>query len=78
MTKLTPEEQTCLVFASRYAHDRNTSAALIVVNTILQNWDRLTQHTKEQLFREARSEAMYNLDDWYRLYQKYESEKVPL
>ena len=78
MTQLTPAEQTCLVFAARYSHDRNTSAALIVVNTILQNWDRLTQHTKEQLFRDARADATCNLGDWYRMYQKYESEKVPL
>ena len=78
MTQLTPAEQTCLIFAARYAHDRNTGAALMVVNAIMQNWDRLTQHTKDQLFREARAEAMCSLDDWHRLYQKYESEKVPL
>ena len=73
--QLTPAEQTCLIFAARYAHDRNTGAALMVVNAIMHNWDRLTQHTKDQLFREARAWAGYNLDDWYRLYQKYESEK---
>ena len=73
--QLTPAEQTCLVFAARYAYDLNTGAALMVVNAILQNWDRLAQHTKDQLFREARAVAVYNPDDWRRLYQKYESEK---
>ena len=78
MTHLTPVEETCLIFAARYAHDRNTGAALTVVNAALRNWDAISDRTKEQLYNEARQEAMCNLDDWYRLYQKYESEKVPL
>jgi hypothetical protein len=60
---LTPAEQTCLIFAARYAHHRNTGAALMVVNAILQNWDRITPRVREQLQREA-EEATYNLEDW--------------
>lgn len=60
-------EQSCLVFAARYAHTRNTGAASMVVNTILENWDRLIPETQEQLKREAEYEATCNFEDWGKL-----------
>jgi hypothetical protein len=54
------------VYAARYARNRNTGAALQVVNQILAAWDELDEQTKAQLQREAR-EAQYNHDDWARL-----------
>jgi hypothetical protein len=67
-----PEElptftQTSLVFAARYAHTRPTGAAYQVVNSILYHWDELEASTKEQLVREAKNEATYNMEDWNRL-----------
>jgi len=59
-------EQSCLVFAARYAHNRSTGAAMIVVNTILANWDFLSPETQMQIKREA-GEATSNLDDWQKL-----------
>ena len=60
---MSPAEQTCLIFAARYAHHRQTGAALQVVTAIAQNWDKLSDHTREQLQREAK-EATTNLEDW--------------
>ena len=62
-------EQSCLVFAARYAHTRNIiSTAFIVINVILKNWDRLTILTQTQLKREAENEAenetIYNKNIW--------------
>jgi hypothetical protein len=66
---LSEGEQSCLVFAARYAHTRNTGAALMVVSTILYKWDRLTLETQVQLKREAK-EATYNLEAWQKLLDK--------
>lgn len=57
------------MFAARYAHTRNTGAALMVVSTILDNWDSLTLETQAQLKREAK-EATYNLEGWQKLLDK--------
>lgn len=60
-------EQSCLVFAARYAHTRETGAAAMVVDTALLNWDRLIPETQAQLQREAAHEATCNMEDWKRL-----------
>jgi len=61
------KEDTILIFAARYAHSRNTAAAFVVVGQILANWHMLSKSTKEQLKREAKNEAVYNLSDWAKL-----------
>jgi len=58
--------QSCIVFAARYAHSRNTGAALSVINAIKANWDKLDEGTKEDLRRESH-EATENLHDWSEL-----------
>ena len=60
-------DQSCLVFAARYAHTRETGAANMVVTTLLAHWDRLIPETQAQLKREAANEATCNKDDWQRL-----------
>lgn len=64
---LSPAEQSVLVFAARYAHTRKTGAAMIVVDAILENWDKLTHLTQEQIRKEARNEATCNFEDWRQL-----------
>lgn len=61
---LPADMQTCLVFAARYAHDRNTSGAYLVTRALLSNWDKLSPNTQKQLHKEARNEATCNLEDW--------------
>ena len=58
--------ETMLVFAARYAHNRNIGAALTVVSSIIDQWPNITISTREQLVREAR-EAEYNKPCWKRL-----------
>ena len=67
--KLTYQEETMFVLAARYAHNRQTGAALQVVTEILNKWDRISDFTKEQLKREAK-EASFNHDDWALLIDK--------
>ena len=67
--KLTYREETMFVLAARYAHNRQTGAALQVVTEILKKWDRISDFTKEQLKREAK-EASFNHDDWALLIEK--------
>ena len=57
-------EEDILVFAARYAHTRNTYAALVVIEHAIDVWDKLSHHTKEQLIREARNEAIYHQPKW--------------
>lgn len=67
MDNLTSGEESCLIFAARYAHGRQTSAASVVVSGILSKWDRLSDGAKSQLKREAETSAAGNIDDWKRL-----------
>lgn len=55
-----------LVFAARYAHHRNTGAALAVCNAIAQEWDNLDRDAQTQIQRES-FEAEYNQDDWQKI-----------
>lgn len=56
--------QNCLVFAARYAHSRQTGAALMVCKTIEKHWSELDAETQAQLKREAAAEAVGNESDW--------------
>lgn len=58
-----------IVYAARYAHARQTGAALQVVSCAIKNWDKLSARIQEQLVREASNEATYNHNDWQRLIQ---------
>lgn len=61
-------DETCLVFAARYAHSRYTAAAMVVVSTVIARWDELSPSTRDQIIRESKNEASCNLDDWQRLW----------
>lgn len=63
---LSGNEQSCYVYAARYAHGRSTGAAMQVVNTILHLWDKFEYRTQQQLKAEA-EEAVCNKDDWQKL-----------
>lgn len=65
-TLLSDRMQSCLVFAARYAHDRNTGAAQMVISTIIDNWDGLRPDIKAQIQKEAK-EATCNFEDWRKL-----------
>lgn len=55
-----------LLFAARYAHARNTGAALAVVTALKACWPALTPDIRSQLLRES-GEAQYNHEDWEEL-----------
>ena len=57
---------TLLVFAARYAHDRQTGGALAVVTAARKNWHLLTDDQKRQLQRESEA-ATANCEDWQAL-----------
>jgi hypothetical protein len=65
--------QVSLVFAARYAHHRNTGAALLVTTAVKQCWHKLDKRTKEQILRESH-EATFNFEDWNSL-RVFASEK---
>ena len=62
--------QTCLIFAARHAHKRNTTAAWVVVTEVLDNWERLSPRTRGQIAREAKSEATCNHDEWAKIIER--------
>ncbi len=59
-------DSSVYIYAARYAHNRNTGAAMQVVNAILQLWDRFNYVDQQQLKREAK-EAAFNIEDWQRI-----------
>ena len=63
--------ETVIIFAARYAHTRNTGAALAVVSHILEVWDKLGSPAREQIYKES-FEAQYCSDDWRRLQDRFE------
>jgi hypothetical protein len=65
--------ESCLVFAARYSHNRNTGAASLVVNAIKDEWDGLEPYTKVQIIKESH-EATTNLDTW-ESFRKFALEK---
>ncbi len=65
-TPLSDPMQTAMLFAARYAHYRQTGAALAVVSALISCWHQLTPHTRDQIIRES-IDAVYNQDDWQRL-----------
>ena len=62
-------EVNVYVFAIRYAANRNTGAALMVVNSILANWDKFSEKARLDLKEEA-YEATTNPYDWNKLLNK--------
>ena len=67
--------QSCFVFAARYAHHRNTGAALATVRGLELVWHQLSESTREQIIRET-EEATVNLSDWLRLREFANNEKA--
>ena len=61
------------VFAARYAHGRNTGSALMVVRSILSEWDFISLHTKKQLYKES-FEAQSCKEDWKLLQDRFEAD----
>jgi len=54
---------TCLVFAARYAHNRETAASMVVVNALKQAWTEISKQDRDQLLKET-DEATTNRSDW--------------
>lgn len=67
MNNLSSREESCLVFAARYAHGRHTAAASLVVSEILSKWEGISESTRAQLKREAEVSVECNIDEWIRL-----------
>ena len=63
---MTDNEESCLVYAARYAHHRRTAAAMQVVNNIIAKWDDIDPRVRKLIVRESR-EATHNHDDWQKL-----------
>ena len=61
-------ENTALVCAARYCHNRHTSGALMLTRCLISNWERIDLHTQEQILSEAYKEATTNRDDWQILF----------
>jgi hypothetical protein len=47
-------EDTVVVFAARYSHNRNTGASMMVCRHIVAVWDTLARITQQMLQREAK------------------------
>jgi TRAP-type C4-dicarboxylate transport system substrate-binding protein len=67
MSKLSQPTQGVFLFAARYAHTRSTGASYAVVSAIKEHWHSLSEQTQKQLKREAKNDALTNLDDWAEL-----------
>ena len=61
-------EDTALVFAARYTHNRNTGGTYAIVRCLISNWGRITPSTQEMILREAYQDATTNRDDWQKLF----------
>lgn len=61
---MTDYEQTCLVFAARYTHSRDTGGASVVISVIMNKWPLLSTSIREQVQREAKNEATANRKEW--------------
>jgi len=61
-------ENTALVFAARYAHNRNTGSTFAIVRCLIMNWQRIDVITQAQILREAYQDATSNRDDWQKLF----------
>jgi len=64
--KMPHYDESCLIFAARYAHHRKTGAANVVVSSIIGSWGNLSPKIKADIKKEA-LEATTNLDDWKRI-----------
>jgi hypothetical protein len=61
-------ENTALVFAARYCHNRNTGGTFAIVRCLIANWSRIRKDTQDQILREAYQDATSNRDDWQKLF----------
>ena len=68
MKLYTPQENTAMIFAARYVHNRNTGGTLAIVDCLIKNWHKIDKATEIQILREADNEATTNRDDWQRLF----------
>jgi hypothetical protein len=56
-------DETCYVFAARYAHNRGTGAAFAVVSALKRVWWELSPGTQKQILRESH-DATQCESDW--------------
>jgi len=61
-------ENTAMIFAARYTHNRYTGGTYAIVRCLIANWERIDKSTQDQILREAYNEAQYNRDDWQKLF----------
>ena len=73
----TEYEQSCLVFAARYAHKRPTAAAFVVVSAIVDNWNNISRSTQIQIKKEI-DDATENHEDWDRIRELVVRSKMEL
>lgn len=69
--KLPKRKEDIIVFAFRYALDRQTAASWIVIQELLEQWGRLENRTKEQILRDVErviqedpNGEYHNTDEW--------------
>jgi len=67
--RMKPIQAAMYVYAARYCHDRDTSAAMQVVHEILNVWESFPSKTQETLKREAMI-ATKNKLDWRKISKK--------
>lgn len=70
---LSAYEENIYIYAARYTYSRNTGAAFQVVNSLLNNWNKFSDHFKDKVYKESKKGAVYNKEDWQRVWDKYES-----
>jgi hypothetical protein len=68
MKRYTTQENTAMIFAARYVHNRNTGGTLAIVDCLIKNWHKIDKASKIQILREADNGSTTNRDDWRRLF----------
>ena len=63
---MNPIEENIYMFAARYAHGRNTGAALMVVNQLISEWSKFSHETRRKILEESH-EAEHCHEDWQML-----------
>jgi hypothetical protein len=73
-------KESILLYAARYAYNRNTGAALQVAKTIESEWGTLSNEFKnkinEEIVTEIRVGQLKNSNDWELVLNKYWSDKL--
>jgi len=60
---MNPNLETCIIFAARYAHNRPTGAAIIVVKMLKDAWRDLSPYGRKTILKEA-EDAAYGREEW--------------